>query len=250
MAEGEYAVVLNVMQTLQCNCGLAEINMLFVLLICERWGGGGCWCGSAVPLQKPLCSSSREYSQLLPYMTHKGALFSVAGALCSLLIHVYDWLPAGLLKPVIQHFTTNQFNTPVWMAYAARLEMGKGHNTYLAGGILAAPGCEKVGTLLSRDTLLVVALRAVFENVARDVSKSMLLTQEQKAPVHRGHVLTCKLFNTTTLQYIGFWGTPLTAGVAQGQEDRHILLFRCFSIFSREQGPSSSFCVSTRGTTS
>lgn len=55
------------------------------------FGGGGYWRGSAASLQKIFCFMSCERS-----MTHKGALFSVAGA-CTLLMH--DWSPT---RPVIR----------------------------------------------------------------------------------------------------------------------------------------------------
>lgn len=82
---------------------------------CCRWAGEEHLLLIRLAL-KVFCFIFHEYRQLLPYMTHKGALFFVAEALCSVLIHVYDWLPAGLLKPMIQLFGTNQFYTPAgWL---------------------------------------------------------------------------------------------------------------------------------------
>lgn len=61
----------------------------------------------------PLLCLSFSYSQLyLPWHTAL-LLSSASGALCALLIHVCDWLPAEQLKPVIQHFSENHICAPI-----------------------------------------------------------------------------------------------------------------------------------------
>lgn len=65
----------------------------------------------------PLFCLSFSYSQRC-LTWHTSLLFSSAsGALCALLIHLRDWLPAGPLKPVIQHFSANHSCAPIGRHY-------------------------------------------------------------------------------------------------------------------------------------
>lgn len=61
----------------------------------------------------PLLCLSFSYSQLCLTWHTALLLSSASGALCALLIHVCDWLPAGQLKPVIQHFSANHIYAPI-----------------------------------------------------------------------------------------------------------------------------------------
>lgn len=58
----------------------------------------------------------------------QGCTILCCWSLCTLLIRVCDWLPAVLLKPVIQHFNPNQFLAPIgWLMPPA---YGSSENTY------------------------------------------------------------------------------------------------------------------------